>query len=43
MATKKKVPVKTIVSILPDGTITIQKTELAETQTEQVMTKTGAT
>jgi hypothetical protein len=42
MSDKKKSPSKTIVTILPDGTITIQKLELDETVSEQVMTKSEA-
>ncbi len=42
MSAKKKVPVKTIVTILPNGTITIKKLELDPTATEQIMIKSEA-
>jgi len=41
MATKKTKPVKTIVTIHPNGIITIEKRE--ETVTEQVMSKGAST
>ncbi len=39
MITKKKVPVRTTITILPDGTISIQKLELDEKIVEQIMIK----
>ena len=42
MSTKNNALVKTIVTILPDGTITIQKLALDETLTEQALSKAEA-
>ncbi len=41
MATKKTLPVKTIITIHPDGIITVEKQEV--TVTEQVMSKGAST